>query len=451
MEMKCLCLTLLTLLVSVDWTESKQGDLGPNPHKTCPEGYELYYDRSARKYECVCQKYHIYWPEDGICYREYYQGPCPEGHRLVRNETTRQPYCACPFFSAQYEPDGICYQEYTQGPCEDGELIMADRNTGKGVCSCDSSLTMYYHKDSQKCYELYKQGPCPEGHILSFNYATFEPQCKCQDGYHLHSDGNCYKLNTQGPCEDELKQCEGTPCFMKSLEAIDIKCTCLPKNSMTETHQCYQPYTRGPCNFGDWLVFKKDGTSECQDKKYCKRFDNWHWWSPHQRCYRQFSQGPCKKGKLFYLDTDEGGTGCYCKKDWEVYYWNQTGECFEQESPGPCPEGQYFAYNATSKSTECSCFKNYVLNPESGTCVEQFSQGNCPRGQLVTVGPDGTMKCDCGPQMRNHYWPLENACYPHYERGPCAKGEQFRIHPIEKRPSCIVWGRTSYARRYYKK
>ena len=54
-------------------------------------------------------------------------------------------------------------------------------------------------------------------------------------------------------------------------------------------------------------------------------------------------------GKLFYLDTDEGGTGCYCKQEWNVYYWKQTQECFEQESPGPCPSGQYFAYNSTSR------------------------------------------------------------------------------------------------------
>ena len=50
---------------------------------------------------------------------------------------------------------------------------------------------------------------------------------------------------------------------------------------------------------GEWLVFKSDGSARCENKKYCKRFDNWHWWSPHQRCYRQFSQGPCKKGNIF--------------------------------------------------------------------------------------------------------------------------------------------------------
>ena len=52
-----------------------------NPYKTCPSGYELRYDRRAGKYECACLKYHLYWPGDGLCYREYQQGPCPEGHR----------------------------------------------------------------------------------------------------------------------------------------------------------------------------------------------------------------------------------------------------------------------------------------------------------------------------------------------------------------------------------
>ena len=68
-------------------------------------------------------------------------------------------------------------------------------------------------------------------------------------------------------------------------------------------------------------------------------------------------QGPCQRGKLFYLDPDQGGSGCHCRQDWEAYYWAPLDQCFEQESPGPCREGQYFAYNATSRQTECSCFK----------------------------------------------------------------------------------------------
>jgi len=53
----------------------------PLRRKQCPRGYELRFDRPARKYECRCKKYHLYWPGDGLCYREYHRGPCPEGHR----------------------------------------------------------------------------------------------------------------------------------------------------------------------------------------------------------------------------------------------------------------------------------------------------------------------------------------------------------------------------------
>ena len=43
----------------------------------------------------------------------------------------------------------------------------------------------------------------------------------------------------------------------------------------------------------------------------------------------------------------------------------------------------------------------------------------------------------------NHYWIPDNLCYPHFEQGPCAPGEQFRAHPKETGPACIVWGKTS--------
>lgn len=158
-----------------------------------------------------------------------------------------------------------------------------------------------------------------------------------------------------------------------------------------------------------------------------------------------------RAGKLFYLDTDAGGTGCHCKPEWQVYYYNNTGECYEQESPGPCPVGQYFAYNTTSRTTECSCFKNFVYHPSEGTCVELNTRGQCPEGQIVTTGEDGFMKCDCGPSLKAHYWPQTGQCYQHYEQGPCAKGEQFREHPREKRPACIVWGSSSYSSGYKKK
>jgi len=401
---------------------------------------------------CVCEKYHLLWPSDKKCYREFTRGPCPEGHRFIWDPESGRSTCSCPTFWARFS-DGRCYEEYTQGPCQLGDIVLSE--SGVGFCGCNQTLPMYYHRETNQCYELYTRGPCPIGHILAFNYTTLTPECKCQEGFVYHpADGACYELSTPGPCDAANSGgCEaGTPCFMRSMDTLQTECRCLPRNSLTPDNKCHQPYTRGPCDFGQWWVFREaEAAGQCEEKKYCKRFDNWHWWSPDQRCYRQFTQGPCNRGKLFYLDPEAGGAGCYCRQEWEAYYWAPLDQCFEQESPGPCQEGQYFAYNATSRQTECNCFKNHVYSPSSRSCVELFTQGPCPPGVVVVQDPaTQELACDCGPHLASNYWPPTRRCYPLYSQGPCQSGEQFRLvqrevpgsREIVSDPACIVWGRT---------
>ena len=50
-------------------------------NKTCPKGFELKRSENGVSFDCECKKYHLKWPEDGLCYREYEQGPCAHGHR----------------------------------------------------------------------------------------------------------------------------------------------------------------------------------------------------------------------------------------------------------------------------------------------------------------------------------------------------------------------------------
>ena len=59
-----------------------------------------------------------------------------------------------------------------------------------------------------------------------------------------------------GPCENEISECRGTPCFMKSLQELKVQCTCLPKRSMTDDGRCYEPYTRGPCRYTSYFPNK---------------------------------------------------------------------------------------------------------------------------------------------------------------------------------------------------
>ena len=50
-------------------------------NKTCPTGFDLIREENGLNFHCECKKYHLKWQEDGLCYREYEQGPCPPGHR----------------------------------------------------------------------------------------------------------------------------------------------------------------------------------------------------------------------------------------------------------------------------------------------------------------------------------------------------------------------------------
>ena len=84
--------------------------------KSCPEGYELVENPVSGKAECTCLPYHLYWPGDGLCYREMTRGPCLDGHKLVWNSETEKAECTCPPFWTKLEgSDGDCYEEYTQG------------------------------------------------------------------------------------------------------------------------------------------------------------------------------------------------------------------------------------------------------------------------------------------------------------------------------------------------
>ena len=165
--------------------------------KTCPEGYKLHFNSSSGKSECTCLPYHLYWPLNGLCYRESTQGPCQAGNRLIWNAEIEQAECQCPAFWSRYPKDGQCYEEYSPGPCQKGQLFV------DGQCTCNEDMTMHYHLGTKQCFQLYSEGensPCSGGKIFQFNYHLQKPECVCKDDHIEWTDGNCYEVNTVGPC-----------------------------------------------------------------------------------------------------------------------------------------------------------------------------------------------------------------------------------------------------------
>ena len=67
-----------------------------------------------------------------------------------------------------------------------------------------------------------------------------------------------------------------------------------------------------------------------------------------------------------------------------------------------------------------------------GTCVELYTRGPCPDGQLVVARPGNVLGCDCGPYLKQYFWPVDEKCYPHYERGPCKENEQVMCSEYSK-------------------
>ena len=67
--------------ISIKGGRIKSGNEISQSNKTCAEGSELRRDVNGINFVCECKKYHLKWIQDGLCYREYEQGPCPHGHR----------------------------------------------------------------------------------------------------------------------------------------------------------------------------------------------------------------------------------------------------------------------------------------------------------------------------------------------------------------------------------
>lgn len=471
---------LVATAIVMQMSSEVEGRIPRQFYKKCPRGFQLVFDRQSRKLSCDCKQNHLYWPENGICYEEFTQGPCSAGNRLVLNSTSRLPYCQCPAFWSRYQ-DGTCHEDYTRGPCSDGQLFVYDHSTNSGVCRCDSTMVMHYFPATGRCYPKYSQGPCNDGHIIKFDYRSLSPHCECRDGHEKWSDGHCYRLNTIGPCRSS--KCKGTPCFTRNLQSLRTECSCLDSSVSVEAGSCYEPYLQGPCQSGHWLVplrkssrhaiaasrralsaattpstssststltssvaisdiegHDKTGVEfACQPKKHCTRFDNWFYWPATERCYRQFSRGPCSVGQLFFMDVETGRAVCRCQKQWRAYYWPEDGRCYEQHSVGPCARGMFFGFNFTADRAACHCFKSHVYNESDGTCVEKFTRGACPYGQLVTEDSGGRLACACSSSMTSHYWSRDGLCHEHFKQGPCSSGETFRIDLRGGDPDCVVW------------
>lgn len=219
-----------------------------------------------------------------------------------------------------------CHQHFTQGLCPVGKIFLPSKK-----CGCELDLPQYYKKTDQ-CFEIGSTGPCPNhGYEFTFDEKNQEARCKCKTGYVVMPDGLCYRLFTKGPCKNgdlvsDVNTCITNPCQKNflffprektcyrigsqgpcrdeqvvvfdfavkvGLDGIsyngmcgcsgiikNLDQSCFKKEDSAETlcaaplvefrGNCYELYSRGPCNVGQWLGPNKLQNNSKAIKCQCK-------------------------------------------------------------------------------------------------------------------------------------------------------------------------------------
>lgn len=147
--------------------------------------------------QCVqnpCPKAHLYFPErdgDSVrCHKVGSRGPCELGQLVVFEKYSGKSYrgeCGCaPGYNQNYWPEtGLCYEWYSQGPCEDSFSFQYNKDLGRTECVCDEKEGFVFWNETQNCYRVFTQGPCPNNAWLIPGEGS-EVFCECQNGYRFH-------------------------------------------------------------------------------------------------------------------------------------------------------------------------------------------------------------------------------------------------------------------------
>ncbi|KAF2354809.1 protein of unknown function DUF4789 [Trinorchestia longiramus] len=334
----------------------------------CAVGEEVYHDPHSGESKCRCEKGRI--RHTGRCHVAYTRGPCKPREYLVGVPQGEEAQCRsfvnCATGHVFWPPDGLCYRQFTQGPCQHGDLLHLHPDSGWPTCGCDSSLMrMQYWQHANTCHELLTRGPCVTGHVFTYNRATRTTECGCSphlsSNYHRKT-AQCFPLDTQGPCPDGH-------IFSLPTGATEPMCTCLSGHLLhVASGTCQRAYTRAVCTSGQFL--KPDasagvGVGRCAPVPCSNTGQLYH--PETDSCYPVGSSGPCARGKLWVYERASSFRGrCHCDHKL-VGYWGPHDICYPLGEKGPCPARHVVTYSPT-KGLACSCDRRRGYTRWKGRC-----------------------------------------------------------------------------------
>jgi hypothetical protein len=152
-------------------------------------------------------------------------------------------------------------------------------------------------------------------------------------------------------------------------------------------------------------------------------------------------------------------------------FWINDGNCYPLLSQGPCLSNEWlvasevFSRNPYLTSTSpqkikiscvrkvCPClgqdpdFCEIEIRKNSGNsgncrnCVVALAaeqDGICDSGEQLFNSPFGYGICGCRKTPQIHVnWPIDGACYPLHEKGPCYDNETLHWIPEGTKPVCV--------------
>ena len=109
-------------------------------------------------------------------------------------------------------------------------------------------------EDDGKCYELNTAGMCDQKTCGQVGWMAFSEKGKDSGLYHEY-----IQIKIKLPSPPYLPLQASINCYVRNLDTLKTECKCLPGNVTTADGHCYEPYSRGPCQLGSWLVFSQVG------------------------------------------------------------------------------------------------------------------------------------------------------------------------------------------------
>lgn len=118
-----------------------------------------------------------------------------------------------------------------------------------------------------------------------------------------HNDGHIHLLN-----RNWLKEYCGQDQVFIGVRRDSCRCRHPKHIQYVGDNRCYQPYTRGPCPSGQWLVPSSRKEMDCQVCPCPDLADGHHfYWKGHfygpAGCYRSQTRGPCEEGSTFVMNS----------------------------------------------------------------------------------------------------------------------------------------------------